>query len=444
MKTCLLPGVDSPKNFDAEASLPGTWFSVSRASSCLALVASALVLSACGGGTASGGDAVGNPAPTTAPTPIATSTPTSTPTPTPTSTATPTPTPSASPTPTPTQGPAIASHTYTKNAGPDKNPLKGWNSSWDNTFPEATVGFQYVSWNEFEPQNNQYDFGRVEQIIAKGGSVNKHVVLRLYCDWYWEDVKSHCPDWLYTQAGVKRLTGDNGTYITDFNSPAYISEATQAIQALASRYNNDPRIHVIQIGVLGYWSEWHTYGFSLNGKGYDITEASQTAILNAYKTHFTNVKLQGRYPQNGLLAKETTFGFHNDYFVANNGHSDDFDNALASSGLWLNGPIGGEVPPRSDNEGTKEQILMYDTPKGESMITTGRYSTMAPGWYQQQPGQRFYEGFMKLHRMMGYNFQIESAQFADTLSTTDAMSVRVNAKNIGVAPMYKDWAVQFD
>jgi hypothetical protein len=48
-----------------------------------------------------------------------------------------------------------------------------------------------------------------------------------------------------------------------------------------------------------------------------------------------------------------------------------------------------------------------------------------------------------LHRMMGYNFQIESANFPDSLSSNATMPVALTAKNIGVAPLYFDWQVQF-
>ncbi|MFK7996482.1 MAG: hypothetical protein AB8B87_20255, partial [Granulosicoccus sp.] len=50
---------------------------------------------------------------------------------------------------------ASLDHTYAKNDGPFKNPLKGWNSGWDggNDHPESSVGFQYIPWKDFEPSD---------------------------------------------------------------------------------------------------------------------------------------------------------------------------------------------------------------------------------------------------------------------------------------------------
>ncbi len=256
-------------------------------------------------------------------------------------------------------------------------------------------------------------------------------------------MNSNCPSWIHSQKGVQRIQGANGTYITDYNNPNYVSEAVQAIQALARRYDNDPRVHAFQIGILGYWGEWHTAGFSrVGGGGYSISAEAENAVLNAYKTSFTKAKIQGRYPWREPLKSWGGIGFHNDYFVANNGHSDEFDNAISAGGQWVNGPIGGETPPRSDAERAAELQAMHTTPKGESMVTKGHYSTMNGG-YRVPPGHAYYASSMKLHRMMGYNYQISSALFAVDQPSSQPLAVRLNVDNVGLAPIYYPWEVQF-
>ncbi len=256
-------------------------------------------------------------------------------------------------------------------------------------------------------------------------------------------MNSNCPAWLYSERGVRRLSGDNGAHITDYNDPNYISEAVEAIQALGARYNNDPRIHAFELGLLGYWGEWHTSGFKSGGVGYQISSTAQDAVLNAYKNNFTRVPVQGRYPWREPLKSSGWLGFHNDYFVPNNGHSDDFDNTVAATGVWMNGPIGGEAPPRSAAEAAAEVLAMYTTPKGESMIRTGHYSSMAPGAYRQVAGDPYFNAYMQLHRLMGYNYQIESASFANSLPKTSPLTVELKGKNIGIAPTHYAWNVQF-
>ena len=331
----------------------------------------------------------------------------------------------------------LIEHTFNKNAGPNKNPLKGWNSSWWKDLEYASVGFQYIPWSNFEPINNTYDFEAVEEIISRPGTIGRHVVLRLYCDWFGLNAESDGPRWLYEEEGVARLQNNNGKYITDFNNENYIKEAIEAIEALANHYDNDPRVYAFQIGVLGYWGEWHTFGFD----DFSISNDSFNQILNSYKNSLNRVKIMGRYPWRDPLESTGGIGFHNDFFGPDP-HSDEFDDVISSDTKWLDGPIGGEMPPEW---GSEEFTEMFATPRGINMIETGHYATMSP---DDAPcdvdlNGANCEGFMNMHRRMGYNFQIDKAIFPELLTTTDNFSVQLIGENIGVAPMYYDWEVQF-
>ena len=93
----------------------------------------------------------------------------------------------------------LVEHKYLKNIGPDKNPLKGFNSGWWNNYEYASVGFQYFKWKDFEPVNDVFDFNYLEKVTSRPGTSGRHLILRLYCDWYGEDEASDGPDWLYSE-----------------------------------------------------------------------------------------------------------------------------------------------------------------------------------------------------------------------------------------------------
>ena len=44
---------------------------------------------------------------------------------------------------------------------------------------------------------------------------------------------------------------------------------------------------------------------------------------------------------------------------------------------------------------------------------------------------------------MGYNYQIEKCKFKERLLTYELLSIELEINNIGVAPMYYDWDVEF-
>jgi hypothetical protein len=335
-------------------------------------------------------------------------------------------------------------HTYPATTGPDRNPHKGWSSGWSEAQPDSTVGFQYLPWKDFEPTNGSFDFAKVEEILARPGTKGQHFVLRLYCEWHHSKAESDCPAWLYTQVGVRRLRGDNGAALTDFNDAKYLNEAVQAIQALAQRYDRDPRVHAFQLGVLGCWGEWHGCGFKQNGVEYKISDASRNQILQAYQTYFKKSPLQGRYPWDEPLKSDGFLGFHNDFFIPGDSQSDRFDGNVDSLKLWQGGPIGGEAPPRESAEAINEKRALFETDTGRRMIETGHYSTMKPGAYRIAAGDRHYAQYMNLHRLMGYNFRIDRAVFVDALSAGQTtMTVRLDARNVGVAPLHRPWTAEF-
>ncbi len=362
------------------------------------------------------------------------------------------------------------SHTYTTNNGPDKNPMKGWNSGWWNDYEFSSVGFQYLKWNEFEPTDDNFNTDAIDNLIDRDGTKGRHVILRLYADWAGQNEESDAaPEWLFTEYGVERFVdnyfdnqGEAKTrYATNYNHPSYISEVKEAIEALAEYLDDDPRVYSIQIGVLGYWGEWHNFGFgnendnsNNDDDGFQIAVESGTDILDTYNSNFSNKHLMGRYPWRDPLASDNTIGFHNDFFLPNNGHSDEFDNAILDGNKWLSGPIGGEVPPIGGNTPQEEEqnrqdfmTALFETNTGLNMINTGHYSTMQIGSKtlpcENDPTGDRCEGFLAMHRKMGYNFQITSAVFPDQMALSDNLTVDLNLVNIGVAPMYYDWDVQF-
>lgn len=149
----------------------------------------------------------------------------------------------------------------------------------------------------------------------------------------------------------------------------------------------------------------------------------------------------GRYPWRDQLSDIKGIGFHNDFFGPV-GHSDEFDDAVLSGKKWLEGPIGGEMPP---GWGATEYNEMFSSPKGISMVNTGHYSTMKPSINpcDDAPNSENCKGFMRMHHKMGYNYQIEKAIFPKALSKAKKFHMQLIGNNIGVAPMYYNWDVQF-
>lgn len=403
------------------------------------------------------------------------------------------------------------------NDGPNKNPLKGFNSGWWNPGQEdwASIGYQAIEWRDFERCvdengqalrfqtyercNNNWDWAEIERTIERAGSSGRHIVLQLVLDLPGKAEEVDAPTGIVTRrqgyAGPEWLRSIGGERV-DPNRPGYSAtnyddlfiqeQAVEAIQALVSRYGDDPRVFIIQTGILGFYGEWQTYPYdgqvrSENPQGLDWSPSPATMdnILGTYLselniasglralTDFTGTYTQVRYPnQEANVAREGPgIGYVNGYVVQTR-HGEEFGEEIGDPErqLWKNGPIGGEWPPSNKETLTienadAEQECKENRPgdtrncwelfldeDGEEFIRNGHYTHVLP---PENPERRVditaagWKGdsrFMRLHKLFGYNFQVEEVRHSAT--TSGYTYVEVDLGNVGIAPFYGDWDLE--
>lgn len=336
-----------------------------------------------------------------------------------------------------------------ENAGPPINPLKGFNSGWwrpDDHY--ASVGFQYIHWGEFEPNDDDFRQEYVESVLDRAGSKDRHFILQFVVDWAGnENVDENYvgPDWLLERVGEHRGTSDledpnsRPMRATRYDDPVFIAEATEAIRKLFELYREDERNFVIQVGVLGFWGEWHTFP----RLDWSPTKFTKHAILDAYMKSLGSDSLtQVRYPNEPLNVPQARMGYTNGSATLTD-HGYEFGDAVMKGELWKQGPIGGEWPPNVEQKHWKR---FFQTEEGEFFINQARYSTMMVPEHkeivEQLPEWTADGLFMKMHRLMGYNFQAKAVHHLAKLGGKGQTLVEVDLHNAGIAPFYKNWQVQ--
>ncbi|MEL6108799.1 MAG: DUF4832 domain-containing protein, partial [Planctomycetota bacterium] len=345
------------------------------------------------------------------------------------------------------------------NEGPDLNPLKGFNSGWwrpDDDY--ASVGFQYLEWNHFEPEDDAWDWNYVESVLDRAGSRNRHLIVQFVCDWdNWGmdepvgDSHYRGPQWLLDRVPERRGpadVNDPGSRITrasDYDHPVFIEEAKEAITALSNYLNDDPRGFVLQVGVLGFWGEWHNYP----RVDWSPSDDTKLEILGTYLSNLGDDGLtQIRYPDEPVAIPFPGMGYTNGSAVPSP-HGSEFGDLIAAGELWKFGPVGGEWPPTFD-EMNESNIMMWEsffnTGLGLDFLEIGRYSTMLPPEdkhiVQRLPDWSRSGRFMTMHRRMGYNFQVQEVRHASSFDESPSTHVEVDLTNTGIAPFYKSWEMQ--
>ena len=232
--------------------------------------------------------------------------------------------------------------------GPLDNPLKGWCPYTDANpirMPYSMV-FLYAPWKELEPEEGHFAFDKWERTAwsvpeARG----KHVVLRIHIDY--PSKPSGLPDWLKNQVKLTRYDDHGGGLSPDYDNPRMVLAMESLIAAMGKRYDTNPRIAFIQLGLLGFWGEWHTYPRSaLYAK-----PATERRITDAYHRAFPNKILMARYARDHAGA-QAWLGFHDDMFPedTDNGQAWSFLSGFKRSGRsenWKRAAIGRRDGPES-------------------------------------------------------------------------------------------------
>jgi hypothetical protein len=242
--------------------------------------------------------------------------------------------------------------------------------------------------------------------------------------------------------------GNNGKSLSpDYENPLLRQALTNFITALGARYDGDPRVGFITVGLLGFWGEWHTYPHT----DWFASTAVQNLVLAACTNAFHTTRLLVRYPDvTGTLNPATLpIGYHDDSFAYSTiaPPSWHFLGQMAEAGetnKWQTQPIGGEVRP-------EVQSCMWDTnntscvPAGQGfdlcvdrthaswMLNHGAFS---PGFTGDQK-TRALAGSARL----GYELCVSNAVLVDA-SISGSLRVDLHLRNNGVAPFYYDWPVQ--
>jgi len=325
--------------------------------------------------------------------------------------------------------------------GPLDNPLKGW-------CPYANAGtirqpysmvFQYISWRELEPIEGDFRFEEWEATWNSEAARDKHVIFRVYVDY--PKRPSGLPNWL-RKSGVRETAYEDygGGESPDYNNPKMITGMERLIAALGRRYNNHPRIAFIQLGLLGFWGEWHTYP----RQALYASPETEQRVIEAYHKAFPDKSLMVRYAR-GYAGRQEWIGFHDDMFPEDTDNGKDWSflagmRKAKRAENWKAAVIGGEMVP-----GKAEQWLGGDFGTTWSMLERSHFTWVGPYCpaLARTKDEVFREQSEQLVRKLGYDFQITEVTYPSTVKAKQSARLTLKGKNQGVAPFYYPWSVEW-
>jgi hypothetical protein len=324
--------------------------------------------------------------------------------------------------------------------GPLDNPLKGWCPGAGDTIhqPYALV-FQRATWAELEPREGQYQFEDWERRwVRRPQDRHKHVVFRVHLDV--PGAPSGVPAWLAEKGVTSTPYGDHGGGRSpDYNHPALVEGLERLIAAMGRRYDADPRVAFVQLGLLGFWGEWHTYPRN----ELFAHEETQRRVVRAYVAAFPHKILQARSAR-GEAGRQRALGFHDDLFPEDTDGPEGWKflptlRAARRADTWRRAAIGGELGFRSE-----DRWLGPDYSRTLEMINGAHLTYLGP--YnpagKANPPAEYLERCRDMVRRMGYEFALRTIRCPERVPAKGTLEIRIEGVNQGVAPFYYPWPVE--
>lgn len=140
------------------------------------------------------------------------------------------------------------------------------NPSWSAwPYPQtvrSSIEFHYLPLSGVMDGPNTFDFDAgLEPVLIDSASRAMHSVVRFYLEY--PGNPTGVP--LYLISGGLEMTPYNKTETIgagvspNYHDPTLIAAIISFASAFGARYDGDPRLAAIQIGLLGHWGEWHTW-----------------------------------------------------------------------------------------------------------------------------------------------------------------------------------------
>ena len=315
-----------------------------------------------------------------------------------------------------------------------ENPLRGFytNYAWSEPvidFPDS-LEFAYIPLSDLMlgPSDFTFDTSLEPRLLAAEARAHQ-LVLRPYIDY--PALVSGLTDFLDGQVEMRSYTQHGGGLSPDYDDPDLRAALLSFIEALGQKYDGDPRLAVVQIGLLGFWGEWHTWPHDAWFPDADF----QSEVLNAYATAFEKTFLQVRKPVADVT--NLRIGFHDDSFAYSTlGDIDWYFHSLLieakADDRWREIPIGGELRPELQGEVFEDGYItgVYRQDFSDCVEATHASMLLAAQLYSGGLNSTIERERAEAAALsLGYALHVSRAAiFGDSLE--------VSLENRGVAPFY--------
>ncbi len=347
--------------------------------------------------------------------------------------------------------------TFQRFNGDTLNPGIGWtegfNIDYQNTgsllnrnYPQTTIAYWRVYWKFMEPEKQKYRWDLIDRAIDIAKRRGQKLMLRIMP--YGSTIEDDVPDWYRKMVGNK----------FDFNNPIdkkwavdpedarYIEYFGGLIREMGKRYDGNPNLEGVDLGIVGAWGEGSGAGL--------LSKPTREALVNAYtdvfkKTHLLAL-LMDEEVNKYAFSKGDNVGWRADclgdlgFFTTQpNGWTHMYDlypEAIINYGLadaWKKAPVSLEICGTFLNwknvqkYGEKEVRYIFEQSLKWHISTFNAKSSPVPDEWKPLVNQWLLK--------MGYRFVLKRFRYPGEIERNKKLDFDSWWENKGVAPCYVNY-----
>ncbi len=311
-------------------------------------------------------------------------------------------------------------------------------------YPKSRIAYWRFYWSEIEPENGEYRWDKIDEVIEKASSRGQRVALGVM------PANGSAPEW-YRELGAAGFEymperGGDMSWMPDHNDPLYLQYMGRLVKEMGDRYDGNPDIDHIDMRSLGHWGEWH---FAFIDPRPVVEPGIRKALVDIYLDNFKKTPLimligggdELEYAvKNGAGWRADCLGdlgyWGPDWNHMKDSYQQSLDDAEAND-AWKHAPVCFEscgVMQKWADEGYDVDFIINEALRWHISIFNNKSSPIPPRWWGSM------EEFIK---KMGYRFVINYLTFPSAIKAGQVLNIESEWENLGVAPPYRNYRIVF-
>lgn len=316
--------------------------------------------------------------------------------------------------------------------------VKGIIEELSPDFPRCSLAEFKLFWGEIEPEPDRYDFAFVDGLLKKARQRDQDISIR-FMPWF-PLVAHSTPQWFRERAkrsfrckfnqwsGPEKGLTEEDFWAPDFNDPFFLERQHALLAAFGERYNGHPEIAWLDVGCIGNWGEWHTSNTVPTVPM--PTAANAESVVDWHFKYWDRTRIVANFqnPAAFRYAAGKGAGWRCDG-IDSPGIQARVGALLTDepgASAWRRGPITGEPVEKvcRNPDRTLRQML--------------EWHASSVNWKRQPvtPTRKSVDYFL---RHCGYRLVVRDLRHAATARAGDALHLRLEMENAGVAPLYRNY-----